>query len=50
MRLVALSGFGNPEDRKKSTEAGFDAHLTKPADPAMIQSMLDVLFDPNSSR
>jgi two-component system, sensor histidine kinase len=30
MRLVAISGFGQAEDRRRSLEAGFDAHLTKP--------------------
>lgn len=28
--LVALTGYGTPEDRRLSTEAGFDAHLVKP--------------------
>ncbi len=36
--LVALSGFGRPEDKEKSKSAGFDEHLTKPADfDALIQ-------------
>jgi CheY-like chemotaxis protein len=30
--LIALSGFGQPEDIKKSKFAGFDEHLTKPTD------------------
>jgi signal transduction histidine kinase len=30
MRLVAISGFGQPADRQRSLDAGFDAHLTKP--------------------
>ncbi len=30
--LIALSGFGRPEDKEKSKSAGFDEHLTKPAD------------------
>lgn len=50
VRLVALTGHGTPEDRKRSTEAGFDAHLTKPADAAMIESMLEVLFNPKIGR
>jgi signal transduction histidine kinase/CheY-like chemotaxis protein len=29
-RLVALSGYAQPEDRERSREAGFDAHLAKP--------------------
>lgn len=30
--LIALSGFGRPEDKAKSESAGFNAHLTKPTD------------------
>jgi two-component system CheB/CheR fusion protein len=38
--LVALTGYGQDEDRRKTMEAGFDAHLTKPADPAALQLLL----------
>jgi PAS domain S-box-containing protein len=31
-RLVAHTGYGSPEDRRKALEAGFDAHLVKPAE------------------
>jgi len=31
-RLVAHTGYGSPEDRRKAHEAGFDAHLVKPAE------------------
>ncbi len=31
-RLVAHTGYGSPEDRRKAQEAGFDAHLVKPAE------------------
>jgi CheY-like chemotaxis protein len=30
MRLIALTGYGQPEDRRRSAEAGFDEHLVKP--------------------
>ena len=30
-RLVAVSGYGMPEDKAQATVAGFDVHLTKPA-------------------
>ena len=36
VRLVALSGYGLPEDQRRSREAGFDTHLVKPADPARL--------------
>jgi PAS domain S-box-containing protein len=32
IRLVAHTGYGSPEDRKKAADAGFDAHLVKPAE------------------
>jgi signal transduction histidine kinase len=38
--LVAVSGFGQPEDKRKAAEAGFDDHLTKPADVQDIESLL----------
>jgi signal transduction histidine kinase len=38
--LVALTGWGQAEDRRRSTEAGFDHHLTKPADPASLKGLL----------
>jgi len=34
--LVALTGFGQEQDKEKATRAGFDAHLTKPADEAAL--------------
>ena len=30
VRLIALTGWGQPEDRARSASAGFDAHLVKP--------------------
>jgi CheY-like chemotaxis protein len=39
--LAALTGYGQPSDREKSAEAGFDAHLVKPVDPSVIESFLD---------
>jgi len=38
--LVAVSGFGRPEDVRRALEAGFDEHLTKPADVQDIESLL----------
>lgn len=35
-RLVALTGWGQDGDRSRAADAGFDAHLTKPADPEAI--------------
>jgi signal transduction histidine kinase len=38
--LVALTGWGKEEDRRLSSEAGFDAHLVKPADPVALMELL----------
>ena len=39
-RLVALSGYAQPEDRERSSAAGFDAHLAKPADRDTLMALL----------
>ena len=40
MVLVALTGWGQEEDRKKSSDAGFDFHLVKPVEPAALKQLL----------
>jgi signal transduction histidine kinase len=40
IRLIALTGYGQDEDRRQSIEAGFDHHLTKPADPVALAKLL----------
>ncbi len=40
--LVAVTGYGQDEDRFRSLEAGFDHHLTKPATLAELQAVLDM--------
>ncbi len=40
MLLVALSGYGQPEDVRRAEEAGYDVHLTKPADLATLCSVI----------
>jgi CheY-like chemotaxis protein len=40
MRLVALTGYSDPETRKNAAAAGFDHFLVKPADPAAIERAL----------
>lgn len=40
MVLVALTGWGQEEDRRKSTEAGFNQHFVKPVEQAALQSYL----------
>ena len=40
VRLVALTGYGQEEDQRRAREAGFDEHLTKPADPSVLEMVL----------
>jgi CheY-like chemotaxis protein len=40
VRLIAITGYGRDEDRCRSLAAGFDAHLIKPVDPAVLQRLL----------
>jgi signal transduction histidine kinase/ActR/RegA family two-component response regulator len=42
MTLVALTGWGQREDRRRTHEAGFDYHLVKPADVSTLQSILSL--------
>jgi two-component system, chemotaxis family, CheB/CheR fusion protein len=39
--LVALTGWGQDEDRRRTEEAGFDAHLVKPVDEAALCKLFD---------
>jgi CheY-like chemotaxis protein/anti-sigma regulatory factor (Ser/Thr protein kinase) len=39
-RLIALTGWGAEEDRRRAQEAGFDHHLTKPVDLAVLEDLL----------
>ncbi|HEY3322251.1 MAG TPA: PAS domain S-box protein [Planctomycetota bacterium] len=38
--LIAMTGYGQEEDRRRAREAGFDQHLTKPADTAALEQLL----------
>ena len=40
MVLIALTGWGQESDRRRSHEAGFDNHLTKPVDPEVLDELL----------
>jgi PAS domain S-box-containing protein len=40
VRLVALTGYGRDEDRRRSAEAGFDDHLVKPVAPDALLELL----------
>ena len=38
--LVALTGWGQDEDRRRSRDAGFDHHLTKPPEPDVLDRLI----------
>ncbi len=41
--LVALTGWGQEDDRRRAREAGLDHHLVKPAQPGALRSLLAAL-------
>nr|WP_283254281.1 response regulator [Ramlibacter paludis] len=45
--LIALTGYGEAESRNRSAQAGFDFHMTKPAD---VNLLLSMLADPAEAR
>jgi CheY-like chemotaxis protein len=47
--IVAMTGYGQPDDLKRSLEAGFDRHLVKPVDPAAIEHMVDQVGKPSTA-
>ena len=38
--LIAVSGYGRPEDRQRAIQSGFDAHMVKPVDPSELLDLL----------
>ena len=44
--IVALTGWGQEEDRQRSQEAGFDTHLVKPVDHKLLMRLLASLPPP----
>ena len=48
--VVAITGHGTDEYRKRGREAGFDAYVVKPVDPPLLESILKTLFDPRPPR
>ena len=39
MTLIAVTGWGQEDDRRKSSDAGFDGHLVKPVEPATLEEL-----------
>jgi CheY-like chemotaxis protein len=49
MVLVALTGWGQEHDRRRSQEVGFDHHLVKPVDPAALMRLIASQATPDAS-
>jgi len=49
MRLVAMTGYGQEENRQRTQEAGFQLHLVKPVDFNEVEELLSSLSDSRSS-
>lgn len=39
MKLIAVTGWGQAEDKRRALAAGFDHHLTKPVDPSQLEAL-----------
>jgi CheY-like chemotaxis protein len=44
LKLVAVTGYGEERDRAACRKAGFDAHVLKPVDPALVLSILETVL------
>jgi len=49
VRLIAMSGYGQAVDRRRSSEAGFDHHLVKPIDLATLLTIIGSVESPSES-
>jgi CheY-like chemotaxis protein len=43
MVLIAMTGWGQDEDKRRALQAGFDHHMTKPVDPVALEKLMAVL-------
>ena len=44
LSIVAITAYGRDEDRQRTRKAGFDAHVTKPVDPQLLESIVATTF------
>jgi CheY-like chemotaxis protein len=49
VRLIALTGYGQPEDRERAFDAGFDLHLVKPVDRDQLSDALTGVAPPRTA-
>jgi CheY-like chemotaxis protein len=40
VKLIAVTGWGQEDDKRKAKDAGFDHHLTKPIDPNALEQLM----------
>ena len=50
LRIVAITAYARDEDRQRTRKAGFDAHVTKPVDIPILESILSTLKGSSSAR
>jgi len=43
VRLIAVTGYGREQDKRRAREAGFDDHLVKPVDPDLLLGQLSAV-------
>ncbi|HKV12848.1 MAG TPA: ATP-binding protein [Thermoanaerobaculia bacterium] len=48
--LVAMTGYGQPEDRRRAFQAGFDRYLVKPVDPTVLSQLLAEVREKSEAR
>jgi two-component system CheB/CheR fusion protein len=48
VKLIAMTGYGQDEDRKRAREAGFDHHLVKPVDFGALCAILNAPVQPSA--
>jgi CheY-like chemotaxis protein len=51
--IIAVTGYGQEDDRRRSVEAGIDLHLVKPADPKVLLNLLrevQTIYQPSVER
>jgi CheY-like chemotaxis protein len=49
VRLIALTGWGQDDNKRQAFESGFDHHLTKPVDPSQLDTLLERLLKPGQA-
>ena len=48
MTLIAQTGWGQDEDKRRTREAKFNGHLVKPVDPMLVMKLVETSHDSKS--